>query len=98
MQHDGAVVGALVEWKAEIGADHADRRTPAHAETGADFLFVAAETAERVTRIDEGRDAPVGFEVVLVLRARDDEVLAADDEILAVGIRLGVAARLRDRD
>src|SRR6185436_5730014 len=62
----------------------ADRRLPAQADTGADVGFVLM--GERVASVDEGRDAPVLQEVVLVLSARDRLVLAADH--LALGIQI----------
>src|SRR6185369_16934699 len=70
----------IVNRHADVGAHHADWRTPAQAQPGADTRLEIAEPGERITGIDKRRDAPVRFEVVLVFDTADDEVLAADDQ------------------
>ena len=77
----GLPVG-IVNRHADVGAHHADWRTPAHAHASADARLEITEPGERVASIDERRDAPVRLEVVLVFGAADDKVLAADDQAL----------------
>ena len=79
----------VVQRDAEVDADHADRRAPARADAGADLLPVVVEPGERVTGVDEGGDAPVGLEVVLVFRARDGEELAAHNLPMQRAARTG---------
>src|SRR5690349_18803811 len=82
MQLYAGLAVRIVNRHADVRAHHADRRTPAQAQAGADSRLEVAEPGEGVAGIDKRRDAPVRLEVVLVFDAADDEVLAADDQAL----------------
>src|ERR1041385_1148927 len=69
---------------ADIGAQPADRRAPAQADAGADARLEVGKAGECVAGVDECRDAPVRLEVILVLGAGDDEVLAAEHQPMDV--------------
>src|SRR5690606_1260040 len=56
------------------------------AEAGADLGLEGVGGAVRIAGVDEGRNAPVAREVILVLRAQHCDVLAADHVV-------GVVAR-----
>src|SRR5580765_2191488 len=77
----GLPVG-IVNRHADVRPDHADRRAPAQAQAGADAGLEIAEPGECIASVDERRNPPVRLEVILVLDAADDEVLAADDQAL----------------
>ena len=69
--------------RAQIDADHADRRQPTQAEARTDLRAIV-DAAEGIAGIDERSHAPVAREIVLDLAAGHQQAGAADHPVIAV--------------
>ena len=77
-------IAEVIRRPGKVDPHRADRRFPASAETDARLQLHVVPVVEGVAGIDEECEAPVVLQRMLVLEARDQQVLATDDGAIGV--------------